>query len=82
MAKVGDFGLARHVDPRLHEGLPTWQWYAYRGSPQFSKLADVSDLDGAIHRLAPEILDHENTEYDERSDIYRCRLHRLFLLLR
>ncbi len=21
-------GLARHVDPKLHEGLATWQWLA------------------------------------------------------
>jgi hypothetical protein len=27
-AKVGDFGLARHVDPKLYEALGTWQWLA------------------------------------------------------
>ena len=27
-AKVGDFGLARHVDPKLYEALGTWKWLA------------------------------------------------------
>jgi serine/threonine protein kinase len=48
VAKVGDFGLARHTDPSLDEGLRTWQW------------------------LAPEVLNLEHVEYDERSDVYRC----------
>jgi hypothetical protein len=33
--------------------------------------SEVVFVVGCTHRLAPEILDHENTEYDERSDIYR-----------
>lgn len=57
-AKVGDFGLARHVDPKLYEALGTWQWLApevLRDDSEYDERSDIYSYGIVLYEIASRL---------------------------